>query len=130
MNAAAEKIELGEVGRAPYQLAHLIRQLPEDFSLYAPFAEAHRPVATAVAHHASNANDTLLHGLAAIGHVLMVAGLNTDGQVDGSHLARLGDLITHLAVEMETMQVLTWAIREALQGEGIAKSVEMAGGVL
>ena len=41
-----------------------------------------------------------------------------------SHLSRLGDLITHLAVEAEAMQELGWMIRESLEGKpkGVAQT--------
>lgn len=108
---------LGPVDRAPYQIVHLLRQLPESFSAYNPIPEAARPVAELVAQHADNANDTIMHGLAALGQVIMTAALNEDGEVTPSHLARLGDLITHLAFEAEAMQELGWMIRGALEGK-------------
>lgn len=112
----AENLKLGPVDRAPYQLSHLLRQLPAGFSAYQPLSKADRPAAEAVESHANNANDTLMHGLAAIGHVLMNAALNDEGGVAPNHLARLGDLITHMAVEAEAMQELSWAVRAALDG--------------
>ena len=118
MNETDQKIALGPVDRAAYQIPHLLSRLPEHFSAQAPLAEKHRPVAESAAHHASNANDTLIHGLAAIGHILMQAGLNVDGGVSGSHLARLGDLITHLAVEVEFLHELEFRLSGALPPRG------------
>lgn len=117
MSILAELPVLGPVDRAPYQLTQLLRQLPENFSFHNPMPDALRPVAELVASHASNANDTIMHGLAALGQVIMTAALNEEGEVTPSHLARLGDLITHLAVEAEAMQELGWMISEALEGE-------------
>lgn len=116
MSAFENIAMLGPVDRAPYQITHLLRRLPESFSVHQPFAQADRAVAEVVAQHASNANDTLMHGLAALGHVMMLAGLNKDFEVEGRHVARLGDLITHMAVEAEAMQELGCMLREALDG--------------
>ncbi|NHZ93620.1 hypothetical protein F2P45_32170 [Massilia sp. CCM 8733] len=113
----ADNPGLGSVDRAPYQLAHLLRRLPADFSAYQPFPDADCATAELVARHARNANETLMHGLAALGHVMMLAGLNEEGQAASSHLARMGDLITHLAVEAETMQELDLSISNALKAQ-------------
>ena len=118
MTDTDEKIALGPLDRAAYQSPHLFRRLPEHFSSHAPLAEVNRPVAEATAQHASNASDTLIHGLAAIGHVLMQAGLNVEGGVSGSHLARLGDLITHMAVEVEFLHDLEVQLSGALPPRG------------
>lgn len=117
MSILAELPVLGPVDQAPYQITHWLRQLPESFSFHNPLPEAVRPVAEQVAQHASNANDTIMHGLAALGQVIMTAALTAEGEVTPSHLARLGDLITHLAVEAEAMQELGWMIREELEGK-------------
>ncbi|ATQ75064.1 hypothetical protein CR152_11435 [Massilia violaceinigra] len=125
MSDTAEKIALGAVDRAPYEIPYLFRRLPEHFSSHSPLAEADRPVAEATAHHASNASDTLIHGLAAIGHVLMQAGLNAEGRVSGNHLARLGDLITHMAIEVEFLHDLEFRLNGAL-GAGRQAGVNSA----
>ncbi|NHZ35355.1 hypothetical protein [Massilia rubra] len=113
----SENLNFGSADRAPYQLTHLLRQMPADFSAHRPLALMDRATAEAAAQHARNANDTLMHGLAALGHVMMLAGLNEDGQAASSHLARMGDLITHLAVEAEAMQELDLSISNALKAQ-------------
>ena len=111
----AETLNLGAVDRAPYRLSHLLREMPAGFSAHRPVAERDREHIEKVGQHAENANDTLMHGLQALGHVIMNAALNEEGGVEAHHLARLGDLITHLAVEAEAMQELIWSTDSALQ---------------
>lgn len=94
---------------------HLLGEMLPGFSRDTPQSQTDLPTLEAIGHRAQNANNTLMHGFAAIGRVLMNAGLNADGRVDPSHLARLGDLITHVAVEAEGMQELDWTIRETLE---------------
>ena len=114
----ADTLNIGAVDRAAYRLPHLLRELPRNFSAHLPVSPADRATVAEVRHHAENANDTLMHGLAALGHVIMNAGLNVDGEIESRHLARLGDLITHLAVEAEAMQELMWSTGHALDGAG------------
>lgn len=108
----ADNLTFGCVDRAPYQLMHLLRELPSGFSSFTPVSKTDLTKLKEIRNHAQNANDTLIHGLGAIGHILMTAGLNAEGAVEPSHLARLGNLITHMAVEIEGLQELDWTIRD------------------
>lgn len=108
----SENANLGRVDRAAYQLMHLLRELPAGFSSFTPVLKSDLPRLREIRNHAQNANNTLVLGMGAIGHILMNAGLNSEGAVDPNHLAGLGDLITHMAVEMEGLQELDWMIRD------------------
>lgn len=123
----SETAKLGHVDRAAYQLMHLLRELPPGFSSHKPVSKSDLAKLKEIRRHALNANDTLLHGLGAIGHILMTAGLNVEGAVDASHLSRLGDLITHMAVEMEGLQELDWTIRDA-EAATLSESGKSGGG--
>lgn len=118
--------------RAPYQFGHLLKRMPVDFSRGNFLASDDRLVAEAAIEHAANANDTLMSGLEALGHVMFVAGANKQCGVDGNHLANLGCLIAHIAVEAQFLQETESSIRETLEAhderEAAAKNVVKRGG--
>lgn len=117
MTAVIENPHFTHIQRAPYEIGHLLKKLPEDFSAYRPMTQDTRLIAEAVRTHADNANNTLMHGLEALGDVLSVAGADRDGEVSQASLMCLGALITHLAVEAQLMQELDWSIRDALEAD-------------
>jgi hypothetical protein len=73
-----------------------------------------RQIAKAAANHARNAHDTVIFGLEAIGKLIFIASANNDHKLDRGSMADLGALITHLAVEAQTMQQTDADLRFAL----------------
>jgi hypothetical protein len=112
---ARKNSHFNNIERAPYELTHLIRQLPTSLSKLSKSKAETRQIAQAAANHAKNANDTLLFGLEAIGKLIFIAGANNDHELDRASMADLGALITHLAVEAQAMQQTDSDIRFALQ---------------
>ena len=102
------------IERAPYELIHLVRQLPSSLAKLSTADAETREIAEAAANHARNANDTLLYGLEAIGKLIFIANANSDHELDRGNMADLGALITHLAVEAQAMQQTTSDLRYAL----------------
>ena len=100
--------------RAPYQLGHLLKGMSSAFTPNHPLAPDDRLIAEAARDHAINANETLMHGLEALGHVMFVAASNKQCGMDENHLAHLGCLIAHIAVEAQFLQETEWHIRETL----------------
>ncbi len=114
------------IDRAPYELGYLLRKLPVDFSISRPLTPDDRLIAEAARSQAMNANDTLLHGLEALGQVMFVAGANEQNEVDAGHMASLGCLIGHIAVEIQFMQETEWSIRETLAAHDENDAVQAA----
>ncbi|MFS0754597.1 hypothetical protein ABC383_07850 [Noviherbaspirillum sp. 1P10PC] len=102
------------IERAPYELTHLIRQLPSSLSKLSKSNADTRKIAEAAANHARNASDTVLFGLEAIGKLIFIANANDDHELDRGSMADLGALITHLAVEAQAMQQTDSDLRFAL----------------
>lgn len=117
MNAATKNPHFDRIERAPYEIGHLLKKLPEGFSAYAPLTPETRLIAEAAQQHANNANDTLMRGLEALGNVLSIAGANQDGEASQSSLMGLGELIAHLSVEAQFLQELDCSIRDALEAD-------------
>ncbi len=90
--------------RAPYELGHLLLQLPENFSPFIPQPENILLKASAAVSHAYSANHVLMHGLESLGKMLMVVGANEEWAIDNEALVNLGLLIQHVAVEAQFMQ--------------------------
>ncbi len=101
--------------RAPYELGYLLRQLPPVFDPFFKLTPETHLIAEAAVQHASNANDTLIHGLEALGHFIYVAGDNDDAGVDMARLADLGCLIQHMAAEMQFLQETEGSLRNAVR---------------
>ncbi len=105
------------IDRAPFEIGRLLQAMPEVFSAHELIAPDHQLLGAAVVQHAWNANQTLLSGIEAIGHVLQVAANNKNWELDRDHVARLGGLITHLAVEAQLMQELDEGFSMALRAQ-------------
>jgi len=112
------------VARAPYELGHLLKKMPADFSRVNSITADDRLIAEAAIDHARNANDTLMHGLEALGHLMFVAGTNDNSGIDSSDIASLGYLISHIAVESEFLQETKWSIREILDAHDECAAVQ------
>lgn len=105
------------VDRAPYQLNHLLRQLPRDFSQFVPVGDEDRLIADAAHRHASNAADTIMSGLEALGHILSVAAVSKDHDVESRHLIGIGELVSHLAVQLQVLDEIEFTITDALAAD-------------
>lgn len=102
------------IERAPYELVVLVRHLPSNLSKLSSANNETRKIADAAAKHASNANDTVLFGLEAIGKLIFIAGANNDHELDRGDLANLGALITHLSVEAQSYRLTEGNLCHAL----------------
>jgi hypothetical protein len=104
------------IERAPYELGHLLQQLPADFSSLSAVEPDVLLIAEAAISHATNANSTVMHGIEALGQMLFLAGTNTDFDLERSSISDLGCLLKHLAVEaqflQETESNLSYAVSE------------------
>jgi len=85
--------------RAPYELGHLLQQLPADFGLAPAVELKHVQMASAAEAHAHVAGDTVLSGIEAIGHLMEAAGTSGEESMQAHTLFCLGGLLRHLAVE-------------------------------
>ncbi|WP_426110420.1 hypothetical protein [Massilia sp. PWRC2] len=119
MTAPATNPNFRHCDRAPYELGHLLLKLqPASFAAErseAALAEHPRDAVAAVLQHAGNANDTLMHGIEALGHVLFVAAENEDCGLDMRAVRNLGTLLSHLAVEAQFLQELDWKLTQDLE---------------
>lgn len=117
----ASNPHFGHIDRAPYELGHLLQELPDYFSTFTPMTPEVLLKATAAAGHAHNANDTLMHGLEALGKMMFVAGANEQHELGVGTLSDLGCLIQHIAVEaqflQETASCMDYAVRRQNGGE-------------
>ena len=117
MKPITENPHFARIERAPFEIGRLLQQMPEVFSAFSPIDPEDRLLGEAVAQHADNANQTLLNGIEAIGHVLQVAGNNKEWIVDADQISRLGGLIVHLAVEAQFLQELEGNFRYAIDAD-------------
>jgi len=88
--------------RAPYEFARLIRGLPQ-YLHGAPLDAELIEQIEAADKHASNSTLTLLDGLQALGRVLWSAGVNEDSPPDVNDCARIGTLVTEIALQLDFM---------------------------
>ncbi|BBP04415.1 hypothetical protein TPL01_21060 [Sulfuriferula plumbiphila] len=116
------------IERAPYELGHLLRKLPEHFSAFSkqiPTAES-RLIAAAATRHAGNANETLMRGLDTLGRIIFAAADNEAlGETSSSDMRSLGSLLSHLAIEAQFLQETQSGLEFTLQ-ELAKKSVAAA----
>lgn len=87
--------------RASYELAFLLRALPQHLTGQADLTADQLQMAEAAQSHAINLNLTLQHGLESIGQLMYSAGTNEKLQMDRSHFASLGVLISELAIQLQ-----------------------------
>ena len=93
-----------DLGRAPYELAHLMRTLPVSMPVGHVMTNEERQKAQAAIAHASNANYALMAGMEAIGNILFAAVTNENFPPKEETLSSIAALITHMAVEAQVMQ--------------------------
>jgi hypothetical protein len=119
MSAPTENPHFRHCERAPYELGHLLMKLqPASFSAEraeAALAEHPRLAVEAAMCHASNANETLMHGIEALGHILYVAAENEDCGLDMRAVRNLGPLLSHIAVEAQFLQELGWSLKRDIE---------------
>lgn len=110
------------IERAPYELGHLLRALPPDFSSISAATAEDLMAAKAAQQHARNASHTVMCGLEAIGKMMFVAATNDDFDLEPNCISSLGCLIQHLAVEaqflQETASDLDYAITHRINAKG------------
>lgn len=87
------------VGRAAYEMPGLLRLLGHPDGL-TPLTNEQHQIADAIESHADDAINSIASGLEAIGAVMGLVGHSED-VLGGLHLAGMGDLIKHLAVELQ-----------------------------
>lgn len=105
------------IGRAPYELPYLVKSLGDvDRSAILDADQAHK--VEAITSHAFNATEIVAGGLASIGHLMSMVG-NTEDEVDGCHVANLGDLIKHLAAEIEYLHEVETDMRTLLMRQPV-----------
>jgi len=96
-----EQSHFKNINRAPYELGHLLLQLPKHYSAIDGLKQDDLPVAVAAANHAENANSTVLSGLEAIGALMFSALSNEALPPTCQDLQGIASLIQHLAVEAQ-----------------------------
>ena len=89
--------------RAPYELGRLLRRLPQHLHGASLNPEQLEQI-QAADKHAWNSTLTLLDGLQSLGRVLWAAGVNEDFPVDVGDCARVGMLVTEIAVQLEFLK--------------------------
>ena len=95
---------INDLGRAPYELARLMRALPVSMPADHVMTTDERQKAQAAIAHAGNANYALMAGLEAIGNILFAAVTNENFPPKEETLSSIAALITHMAVEAQVMQ--------------------------
>jgi hypothetical protein len=90
--------------RAPYELGHLLQQLPADFGVSPVVEPKHVQMAAAAEAHAHAAGSTIWSGIEAIGHLVEMAGTNEEEGLPLHTLFCLGGLLRHLAVEGQFLE--------------------------
>lgn len=94
--------EFNNVGRAAYELPHLLVRLG-DVSSGDRLSAEQRAIVKAAEAHAYNANEALMRGIESLGRLLQLAS-TAEGDVEKYDLANIGDLLRHLAVEAQQLQ--------------------------
>lgn len=84
--------------RAPYQLGHLLRDLPRTPDLTDSDTRLKLEAAES---HAENYSGVLLSGLESLGRVLFIAGENEQWDVEQYDVCRIGALISELSIQLQ-----------------------------
>lgn len=88
--------------RAPYEFGYLLRDLPRHLHGASLNTEQLEQI-DAADKHACNSSLTLLDGLQSLGRVLWSAGVNESFPPEVGDFARVGTLITEIALQLELM---------------------------
>ncbi len=97
-------IHFNHVDRAPYELGHLLQELPRNLLSLSEVTPDERLIIEATAQHAENANGVAMRGLEAIGACLLAAASNDNFPLDRQQIQNLAALIQQLAVEAQFTQ--------------------------
>ncbi|MGB7192895.1 MAG: hypothetical protein WBD81_05500 [Collimonas pratensis] len=92
------------VERAPYELGHLLKKLPEHFFSLATATQDQALIAEAAVQHATHAISVLNKGFEALGHTMFLATSNQEYEMDPDTLTGMCALISHMAVEAQFLQ--------------------------
>jgi hypothetical protein len=106
-------------GRAAYELPKLLKNLGDIDSSVSLTTDQHNTV-DAIVSHAWGAVETIASGLESIGALMGVVG-HGESEVAGKHVAALGDLISHLAVELQHLHEVETDMASTLQSIGNPK---------
>lgn len=88
--------------RSSYELAHLLRQMPNHCDLTASDAPADmRQQMEAAERHADNYSEILLDGLESLGRVMWSASGNDEWPIEQRDVGCIGNLISQLAVQLQ-----------------------------
>ncbi len=88
------------INRASYELGSLLRSLPEHLHGATLSPEQLQEV-EAAGIHATNCRSTLLDGLQSLGRILWAAGVNEAFPADVGDCARVGTLVTEIALQLQ-----------------------------
>lgn len=88
--------------RSAFQLGHLLRDLPASLDLTAGGNAADMTLRLEAAErHAENYGEILLDGIESLGRVMWSAGENEEWPVAQRDVARIGALISQLAIQLQ-----------------------------
>jgi hypothetical protein len=90
--------------RAPYELGTLLRTLPIDLDADGCKTEDEALRLAAADRHALNHQSTLLHGLEAMGRLMSNAGVCEYRPVSQLDVSQLGELVSHLALQLQFIE--------------------------
>jgi hypothetical protein len=102
--------------RAAYELPKLIKNLGA-IDASTRLTEVQRHTVDAIQSHAWGATETILDGIESLGAMMSMLG-NEESVVDGHHLARLGGLLGHLAVELQHLHEVETEMATTLKCAG------------
>lgn len=104
MSSFAKNPHFERASRAAYELPHLVKQLPAHWHTQDALSDHERLVADAAKSHACNAGEMIVRGLESIGDLLFSLGSNKATELNQRSVAGLGELLTHLAVELQYLR--------------------------
>lgn len=108
----------GRVDNGPYHLGHLFRELPDRSK---SLTEEGKLRAEAARQHAENGSTTLMHGIQAIGALMIRVGMSDGGELESNDVIAIGDLIQHLAVELRFLNEIAGYMDDVLIERLVAK---------
>jgi hypothetical protein len=117
---SAKNPVFNHAGRAAYELPKLLANLGNVDS-GKPLTEVQRNTIDAIESHAFNATEFITSGMESVGRLMAIVG-HGEVQVDASVLANLGDLMMHLAVEVQHLHEVESDMRAILRSSEIAQT--------
>lgn len=107
------------IERAPYELAHLLQDLPagiKDRKLNVD----QKHMLNAAIDHAANYNNSILSGIEAIGHLMFSAANNEQWPIEQRVLSDLGAFLSAMAVQAQYLQEFSSSADSMLARQGAA----------